>query len=180
MLSLTIPADEFFDESQGKFVPLKEQVLKLEHSLLSVSKWESKWKKPFEKMATNPSPVETLDYIQCMTINTVDPSVYLRLTDDMVEQVRSYISDPMTATTFSSDKKKGGKRQVVTSELIYYWMVCYNIPFECEKWHLNRLITLIRVCDVKSAKPTKMKQKDVRKQNRELNAARRKALGTKG
>ena len=133
MLQITIPAIEMFDEQKQEFVSTKEQTLCLEHSLVSLSKWESKWHKPFlsKEPKTNE---ETLDYIKCMTITlNVDPNIYLCLTRENIEQVNQYIEDPMTATWFSEESKRGGSgREQTTSELIYYWMIALNIPFECQ------------------------------------------------
>lgn len=180
MLTIVIPETEEFDPITSTFTVHKREVLNLEHSLVSLSKWESKWKKPFltDKEKT---PEETIDYIRCMTINNnVDPSVYGRLSMSAVQQINDYISDPMTATTFSEDKNKKKNREVVTAELIYYWMVALQIPFECQKWHLNRLITLIRVCNIKNEPPKKMSKADIYRQNAALNAARRRMHGSKG
>ena len=145
MLTITIPATEEFDEVKGEFVYTKEQTLQLEHSLISISKWESKWCKPFLAKGDKTFE-ETIDYIKCMTLNkNVDDEVYRCLTSDNVAAINEYIGAPMTATTFSGNEhgKKNGEQ--ITSELVYYWMVALNIPFECEKWHINRLLTLIRV-----------------------------------
>ena len=180
MLTIVIPETEEFDPVTSTFTVHKREVLNLEHSLVSLSKWESKWKKPFltDKEKT---PEETIDYIRCMTVNNnVDPSVYGRLSMKAVQQINDYISDPMTATTFSEDKNKKKNREVVTAELIYYWMVALQIPFECQKWHLNRLITLIRVCNIKNEPPKKMSKADIYRQNAALNAARRRMYGSKG
>lgn len=180
MLTIVIPETEEFDPITSTFTVHKREVLNLEHSLVSLSKWESKWKKPFltDKEKT---PEETIDYIRCMTVNNnVDPSVYGRLSMNAVQQINDYISDPMTATTFSEDNNKKKNREVVTAELIYYWMVALQIPFECQKWHLNRLITLIRVCNIKNEPPKKMSKADIYRQNAALNAARRRMHGSKG
>ena len=182
MLQLTFPRREWFDDSKQELVYLKGCTLQLEHSLISISKWEAKWKKPFISSDAQ-TLEESKDYIRCMTLNTNVPSdVYDRLTGEDYAAVRAYIDDKMTATWFSNKNKKksGGRGQVVTSELIYYWMIQFNIPFECQKWHLNRLLTLIEVCEAKSAPSKKMSRKDIYARNRELNAARRKKLGTKG
>lgn len=180
MLTIVVPEREYFDDDKNEFVHTKEVTLQLEHSLVSLSKWESRWKKPFLS-DTEKTPEETIDYIRCMTINNnVDPSVYRRLTNGMVQRINEYISDPMTATTFSEDKHQKKNREVVTSELIYYWMVALQIPFECQKWHLNRLITLIRVCNIKNSPPKKMSRTDIYRQNAALNEARRKMHGSKG
>lgn len=180
MLTITIPARELFDEKTEQFVYTKEQTLQLEHSLVSLSKWESKWKKPFfaTKEKTNE---ETIDYIRCMTITqNVDPMIYNFLTDENLSAIHDYIEDPMTATTFSDNKNGKKNREIITAELIYYWMITSGIPFECQKWHLNKLITLIRVFEVKNTPPKKMSQRELMNRNRALNEARRKQFNSKG
>lgn len=180
MLQITIPGAEYFDDAKQEFVYEKEQTLQLEHSLVSLSKWESKWKKAFLS-GKDKSYEETLDYIKCMTITkNVNPSVYSRLSSKNLEQINSYISDPMTATYFPKDETKKNSREVVTSELIYYWMIAMNVPPEYQKWHLNRLLSLIRVCEIKNAPPKKMGRKELMSRNAALNAARRKRLNTRG
>lgn len=180
MLQITIPGAEYFDDAKQEFVYEKEQTLQLEHSLVSLSKWESKWKKAFLS-GKDKSYEETLDYIKCMTITkNVNPSVYSRLSSKNLEQINSYISDPMTATYFPKDETKENSREVVTSELIYYWMIAMNVPPEYQKWHLNRLLSLIRVCEIKNAPPKKMGRKELMSRNAALNAARRKRLNTRG
>lgn len=180
MLQITIPTAEFWDAGKQEFVYQKEQILQLEHSLISLSKWESKWKKPFlgkEDKTTE----ETLDYVRCMTVTkNVDPEVYSRLTNKNIDQINAYINDPMTATTFTKREKRRFNREVITSEFIYYWMISYNIPSEYQKWHLNRLLTLIQVCTVKNEKPKKRSQREIMAENASINAARRKQFGTKG
>lgn len=181
MLRITIPAmDEMWDEEKQEFVSGKEVTLQLEHSLVSVSRWESKWNKAFLKKDEKTTE-EVIDYIRCMTLNRdVDPSVYDRLTAENFDAIDKYIGAPMTATYFRDEKIRGHARDTVTSELIYYWMIALNIPFECQKWHLNRLFALIKVCDLKNSPPKKMTQAQIMRQNRELNAARRKQMHTKG
>lgn len=180
MLRITIPAAEYFDENTQTFIPIKQQTLQLEHSLVSLAKWESKWKKPFISKE-NKTIEETVDYIRCMTLTqNVDPMVYLGINNSIVKQVSDYIDDPMTATWFSEDKNRKGNREIITAELIYYWMIALNIPPEYQKWHLNRLLTLIRVCNIKNAPPKKMSKKELLHRNRALNAARRQSLQTKG
>lgn len=180
MLKITIPAAEFWDEIREEFIYKKEQTLQLEHSLVSLSKWESTWNKAFlGKQAKTDE--EILDYVRCMTLTqNIDPEVYLRLSSKNFEQINSYIEAPMTATCFSDNKQTKGSRETITAELIYYWMISYNIPVEFQKWHLNRLLTLIRVCNVKNAPPKKHSRRELLKRNAELNAARRKRLGSKG
>ena len=183
MLQITVPQGEFFDEVNQRFVYTKEQTLQLEHSLLSLSKWESKWKKPFSDPKTQKTLEEQLDYVRCMTLTkNVDPHVYMSLTRNQIKQINEYIDDPMTATTFSEDKRKPKRpnKQIITAEILYYDMIAYNIPFECEKWHLNRLITLIRVCNIKNNPPKPRSKKELRNSYAALNAARRKRHNTKG
>ena len=179
MLLINVPAIEFFDEATEEFVNTKEQTLHLEHSLVSLSKWESKHMKPFfsKKEKTHD---EILDYIRCMTLDKrVDENVYRSLTVQNFEDVETYIGSPMTATTFSDNSSKPN-REIITSELIYYWMIAQNIPFECEKWHLNRLFTLIRVCNVKNAPSKKRSRREIMSYNAAVNAARRQKYNTKG
>lgn len=180
MLRITVPGTEQWDESKEEFVYTKEQTLQLEHSLISLSKWESKWKKPF-LTKEDKTQEETLDYIKCMTLNqNVDPEVYDRLTNENIQEINRYISDPMTATFFSDDKETKPSREIITSELIYYWMIALNIPDKFEKWHLNRLLTLIKVCNVKNQPPKKRSKQEIMSRNAALNAARRKRFNTKG
>lgn len=181
MLQITIPATELYDEKLEKFVKVKSVDLQLEHSLVSISKWEAKWHKPFLGSDAK-SAEETLDYVKCMTITPhVDPYAYMALTQANVDEVSKYIQDPMTATWFRDDKNKRPNREVITSELIYYWMIALNIPSEYQKWHLNRLLTLIRVCNEKNQpNKKKMSKADLAKRNSSLNAARRQANHTSG
>lgn len=180
MLELKIEAIEFYDESKEEFVTVKAQTLRLEHSLVSLQKWESKWCKPFLTKEQK-SREESIDYIKCMTLTqNVDPLVYEFMTEDHIFQVNNYISAPMTATTFSDIHNKQGGSEQITAELVYYWMVALNIPFECKKWHLNQLLTLVKVCNIKNQPPKKMSKREIMSRNAALNAARRKQLNTKG
>lgn len=180
MLQITIPAIELWDESKQEFVYTKEQTLQLEHSLVSLSKWESKWHKAFLTKEVK-TREETLDYIKCMTITqNVKPETYNYISDRLIDQINSYIENPMTATVISKTKNGSANREVVTSELIYYWMIALNIPSEYQKWHLNRLLTLIEVCNIKNTPPKKMGKKALMSRNASLNAARRKQLNTNG
>lgn len=172
------PAD--WDEEKEEFVPPSMKVLDLEHSLVSLSKWESKWCKPFFSKNDKPAE-EILDYIQMMAVTPeVQPEVWDNLTQQNIFDIRAYIDAPMTATTFANDTRAQTSREIITSELIYYWMIALNIPFECQHWHLNRLLTLIRVCNVKNAPPKKQSKRDIISRNAALNAARRKQLNSKG
>lgn len=182
MLQIRIDGREFFDETTNTFREVKPITLVLEHSLLSISKWESKWHKPFfvGNAKDQRSSIEMEDYIRCMTLNkNVPDEVYKMLSPADISKITNYVNDPMTATTVNTYGQNSINREVITSELIYYWMVSFNIPFECEKWHINRLLTLIKVCNAKN-NPKKMSKRDIYSHNRELNRARRKALGTKG
>lgn len=180
MLTIIIPSRELYDESENLFFMTKEQTLQLEHSLVSISKWESKWHKPFYSQEQK-TQEETLDYVRCMTITqNVSPETYRYLTKTNLEDIFKYIDSPMTATTFSDRNTKPGKRDIITSEVIYYWMISLNIPMECQKWHINRLLALIKVCDIKNKPPEKLSQKEIIAQNRALNEQRRKRLHTKG
>ena len=180
MLRITIPAAELWDEEQQQFVSTKEQTLQLEHSLVSLSKWESKWCKAFLSK-NDKTAEETLDYVKCMTITpNVDPNVYNFLTPENIVEINAYIQAPMTATYFRDDKTAKGSREVVTAELIYYWMIALNIPFECQKWHLNRLLALVKVCNIKNSPPKKYSKRELASRNAALNAARRKQLNTTG
>ena len=181
MLQIKVPLSvEGWDEDKEEFVEAKYQTLILEHSLVSLSKWESKWCKPFFSKEDK-TVEEIVDYVKFMTITkNVNPDVYNHLDTDNINQINAYIESPMTATTFSEDSHSKNSREIITSELIYYWMISLQIPFECQKWHLNRLLTLIRVCNVKNAPPKKMSKRDIISRNAALNAARRKQLNTKG
>lgn len=180
MLKVYVPESEQFNSETNEFYTIKEQTLMLEHSLLSISKWESKWGKPF--ISNKPKSVqETIDYIKCMTINkNVDPLIYNNMSTKTIQEVNSYIEAPMTATWFSKEASGKPSGEAITSELIYYWMVAHGIPFECEKWHLNRLLTLIKVCNLKNQPEKKMSKSAILAQNRALNEARRKKLHTRG
>lgn len=182
MLYVTVPLSvEGWDEEKQEFITPKEVVLQLEHSLVSISKWESKWHKSFIH-SKEKTDEEVVDYVKCMTLNkNIDSDVYNHLTQNNVHQIEQYIAAPMTATHFSKDEqKKTASREIVTSELIYYWMIALNIPFECQKWHINRLLTLIRVCNVKNQPPKKMSRKEIARRNHALNMARRNKLNTRG
>lgn len=180
MLRITIPSTEFWDEAKQEFVYTKAQTLQLEHSLVSLSKWESRWNKPFLTKQEK-TLEETIDYVKCMTLTqNVKPEVYNYLTNSNINEVNRYIALPMTATQFFEEKKSPGSKEQITAELVYYWMIVLNIPFECQKWHLNKLLTLIRVCDIKSRPPKKHSRREIMKRNAALNAARKKKWNTKG
>lgn len=185
MLKITLPATksvELWDEVNEEYfwAPAeKEQTLLLEHSLVSLSKWESKWCTPFLSK-NEKTEEETLDYIRCMTVSpNTDRSIYNRLTIENIQQIKEYINAPMTATILPKRHIKGSK-EIVTSELIYYWMISMNIPFECQKWHINRLLTLIGICEIKNEPPKKVSRRETVNRYAALNAARRKQLNSKG
>lgn len=179
MLRIIVPGAEFYNEKTDEFIYFDDQELELEHSLLSISKWEGIYNKPFLS-SSDKTVGEILDYVRCMTLtDNVASDVYERLSEQNVKAINDYINAPMTATTFHDVNNKPS-REIVTSEIIYYWMIVHNIPFECEKWHLNRLLTLIKVCNIKSNPPKKMSKQEILARNKELNAQRRKQLNTTG
>lgn len=187
MLEIHIDSIEMFDERRQEFIRIPPVNLQLEHSLISISKWESKWHKPFIKSSNQLSQEEIIDYIKCMTISpgNVDSKVYYFLSQDNVNKIIDYIKDPMTATWFKEEKNSPKSREIITSELIYYWMVALQIPFECQKWHLNRLLTLIRVCNSKNEesmpnKKNKLSKGELMSRNAALNAQRKAKLHSKG
>lgn len=180
MLRIEIPEREYFDERTERFGTIKATTLYLEHSLISISKWEAKWHLPF--FDSDKTNEQTLDYIRCMILNReIDEKTYYvnLLTSDDIKKINDYINDPMTATLITDDGKRG-RNQKVTSELIYYWMIQFNIPAEFEKWHINRLIMLIRVCGEENKPKKKMSRKEIMAQNKALNAARKARLNTRG
>jgi len=178
MLRLTIPGSELYDEVKNEFITTKPQTINLEHSLVSISKWETKWCKPF--LSSSKNSEEILDYIKCMTITSnVSDDVYRRLSADNIKEINQYIDAPMTATTFT-ERKGSSSKEVITSELIYYWIISFNIPIECQKWHINRLLTLIKVCNIKNSPPEKVNKQELMRRNKQLNAERRKQLASEG
>lgn len=183
MLKIYIPETEGFDPQKSEFVQIKAQTISLEHSLVSLSKWESKWHIPY--LSSEKTTEQVYDYIKCMTLTqNVKPEVYFCIPKNELIRINDYIDDPMTATWFKENGKPkrrgpiGG--EVITSEIIYYWMISLNIPMECQKWHLNRLLTLIRVCGEKNKPQDKMSKKDIMARNKALNEARRKQYKTRG
>ena len=161
MLYIEVPLEnEKWDENKQEFIEPKKQILQLEHSLVSLSKWESKWCKPF--LSSSKTDEEILDYIKCMTVTqNVNPVIYNYLTDSNVQEIVDYINAPMTAATVYNGQKTKTNREIVTADLIYYWMISLQIPFECQKWHLNRLLALIRVCDIKNTPPKKRSRNEI-------------------
>lgn len=180
MLPLHIGALELFDESTGTFIYTKPITLTLEHSLIAISKWESKWQKSFIH-SKDLSREQSVDYVKCMVVSPtcIDENIWKALPYEILNQVAAYIDNPMTATTINGERKGGGS-QIVTSELIYYWMITHNIPFECQKWHINRLLMLIKICNVNNNPGKKMSKREVLSRNAELNAKRKAQLGTTG
>ena len=182
MLQIKVPLGPvLWDRKKQEFIEPEYRVLTLEHSLVSLSKWESKWCKPFLDPKRQMTTEESIDYIRCMTLTqNVPPETYDRISQENVDEVSKYIAAPMTATWFTDDKKTSKSREIVTSELIYYWMIALNIPMECQKWHLNRLLTLVRICNIKNAPSKKMSKRATASKYASINAARRQQLNSKG
>lgn len=183
MLTIKIKGRELYNPATKEFIQVNDTTISLEHSLVSISKWEGKWHKPFiskEKKTRE----ETIDYIKCMTITqNVDPNVYLALTNENINTINEYIENPMTATWFTENKGPNAPRrnsEQITSELIYYWMVALQIPWEAQRWHLNRLLVLVRICNIKNQPSKKASKQETLHKNAALNAARKKKLGTTG
>lgn len=182
MLRIKVPLGaEEWDEVKEEFTHFGEATLDLEHSLVSLSKWESKWHKPFFNPREEKTAEELLDYIQMMALTPDVPTeVWDNLTQENIRDIRAYLDNPMTATTFSKTTKTQSSREIITSELIYYWMIALQIPSQYDNWHINRLLTLIRVCEIKNSPPKKRSKSDIMRQNAALNAQRRAKLNTKG
>ena len=182
MLTVTIPGDEFFNQETSEFETRGDIELELEHSLVSLSKWESKYQKPFLGN-DDKTQEEVLGYIEAMIVDPkISPGVISLLTKENYDEINAYIESKESATTFYDlqDRSSGGRKETITSELIYFWMVTFNIPLECEHWHLNRLFALIKICNLKNSKPKRMSKQDLARHNRELNAKRKAELGTSG
>lgn len=181
MLEIAVPlSSEGWDEEKQEFVEPITEIIQLEHSLVSLKTWESKWNKPFLSKQEM-TPEETLDYIKCMTVSqNVNQEAYKKLTPQNIEQVRQYIAAPMSATTFSEKKNGKVNREIITAEIIYYWMIAFNIPSEYQNWHLNQLLTLIRVCSIKNQPAKKRNGKESARNYAALNKARREQHNTRG
>lgn len=179
-ITVKVPGREFYNDETDEFAYTECSTITMEHSLLSISKWESKWHKPFfsQQKKTNE---ELIDYLRCMSLSqNIDSNAFYAIDAESMDRIQKYIEDPMTATTFSDNALKPS-REIITSELFYYWMTALNIPFDpCQKWHINRLKALIQVCAIKNQPPKKMSKSEIMKQNAALNAARRKRMGSKG
>lgn len=183
MLEIIVPDKELWDEANEQFINFHETKLELEHSLVAISKWEAKWHKPFLSKYTQKSNEEVIDYIRCMTLTpNVDQNIYKCLTKDNITQIDDYINNPMTATTIKKiqTENNNNNREQITSELIYYWMLELKIPVEFQNWHINRLITLIELCEVKNTPPKKLSRAEIMRRNEAINAANRKRFKSKG
>lgn len=180
MLTIIVPRIEFWNERAEAFIVKEEVTLELEHSLTAICKWESKWHTSFLSRK-NQTTDETIDYIKCMTLTqNVPDEVYTRLSEYNYKQINDYIEDPMSATKIYSEEKKGGKNDIITAELIFYWMASLQIPFSCADWHLNRLMKLIEVSNVKNSPPKKHTRNELLSRNARLNEERKKKYNTKG
>lgn len=180
MLKILVPGVEHFDETTETFITVGDFEIELEHSLVSLSKWESKHQKPFLDKREK-TPQEIISYIETMILTPICPDdLMLRLSQQNLDEISAYIESKESATTFGKMPDRPGRGEIITSELIYYWMVAFTIPFECERWHLNRLFALIRICNIKNSKPKKMSRHEIATRNRELNAQRRAQYNTTG
>jgi hypothetical protein len=180
MLRLIVEGDELFNEETNTFESVNDVVIEFEHSLISLSKWESEYQTPFLS-SSQKTPEEIFGYLKAMIVSSdTDPDVLYRLPKEAIDKIQEYIDSSQSATTFGIMPERRGPGEVITSELIYYWMVAFNIPFECQYWHLNRLFSLIRICNIKNSKPEKMSRQELATRNAALNAKRRAELGTKG
>lgn len=180
MLTITVPGIELYDEIREEFTTAEGFSLELEHSLVSLSKWEAIYKKPFLGPETKTSE-EVYEYIRCMNVTpNVPPEVFSRLSKENLAEINAYIDAKMSATWFNDSPNQPKSREVITAELIYYWMISFNIPIEFEHWHLSRLFTLIKVFNIKSQKQKPMSRSEILARNRELNAQRKAQFGTHG
>lgn len=179
-ITIKVPDREFFDQVNNRFLTIKGRSLTFEHSLLSITKWESKWHKPYLSK-TEKTREEAIDYLRCMCLDKIDdPNIFMAIDADAMKEISLYIEDPMTATTFREDKNRQS-REIITNEIVYYWMTELNIPFDpCQKWHFNRLMTLIRVASIKKQPPKKMGKKEWAAQRSAINAQRRAKYNSKG
>lgn len=178
MLEIVVPGEELFNDETYEFIYGKDVTLTLEHSLLSIKKWEQKWHLPF--LDTEKTDEQLMDYIKIMTITkNIDQSVYDRLSNENVKSIKNYIEDPMSAQKFE-EEKKGPSLEPVTNEIIYYWMITLGIPVEFQKWHLNSLLALIRVCNIKNQPPKKLSPAELAERNSRLNAERKAKYNTRG
>lgn len=182
MLTIKIHGEELFDEETNQFITIDEATIHLEHSLVSLSKWESKYKKPFLS-STEKTEEEVYDYIRCMVVSpegALDGEIIL--SNENLERIQKHIGDTRSATTFNElpQQSGAGRRETITSELIYYWMVAFNVPIECETWHLNRLFSLLKICNIKNSKGKKIPKNEIARRNRELNEKRKAELNTRG
>ena len=180
MLTLFIPKQEYYNEVEERFFEADEFFLHLEHSLISLSKWESKHQKPFLS-STEKSSDEIFSYIEFMILDESYPAdLFSRLSGENIKKINDYIESKESATIINNRNQPRGRSETITSELIYYWMVAFQVPFECERWHLNRLFALLQICGIKNSKPQKMSKSEMAARNRELNAKRRSQYNTTG
>ena len=180
MLTIIVPNTELYDEQKNEFIQIKEQTLVLEHSLVSIAKWESKWKKSYLS-SKEKTYEEIIDYIKCMTITkNVNPLIYKSLNKNALESIERYINDPMTATYFSERDNRPAGPSVITAEIVYYWMISLGVPMECQKWHFNRLIALIKVCNIKNNPGKRMSNREILTRNQALNEERKLKYNTRG
>lgn len=180
MLTIKVLGDEYFDEADSRVLRDTIATIELEHSLASLSKWEEVYEKPFLSEEDKTSE-EVMAYIEMMILTPdVPENIVYALSQENIDDIQKYISAKRSATWFNEPKHAPRQTEKITSELIYFWMVSAQIPFEAENWHLNRLFNLIKIYNVKNTKPKKMGRHDAAQQRRDLNAARKAQLGTNG
>lgn len=181
MLELVVKEDELYLPHLNKFIEVPECTITLEHSLISLARWESKWHIPYLSNKERTQEQE-LDYIRCMSVNKLKNDLVIKILSPMdIKTIEDYIDNPMTATTFSKNiKNQRSKKEIITAEIIYSRMFAHGIPLECQKWHLNRLLTLLRVCDLRNTPPQKMGRKETAQWNAQQNALRRAKLNSRG
>ena len=181
MLTINVPAQEFYDSRKGMFFNTKPVSLRMEHSLISISKWEAFWEKPFLKTAGLTPGIsgiaEERHYLKCMVIGEVPKYIPDILMQNHMKEIHEYIAKPHSATKVYRHGPQTGKRQIITTELIYYWMINFGIPMECQRWHFNRLLMLIDVCNVKSQQASNKGKMSNAEASRYIAAANKARMG---
>jgi hypothetical protein len=176
MLTITVLGEEHWDQENEKFVYPDSFKLELEHSLVSLSKWESKWEVPF--LGEKPKTTEmVLDYIECMILTPDPPADWIsKLSKENIEEITAYFDSKQSATWFNDHHPEPKTGETITSELVYYWLDICDIDWQAQYWHLNRLLTLVKIHTVKQAKPKPMSRSEMLRRRRALNKQRLKEM----